>query len=316
MAATTLKNGVMLSVAVLLLLTPTRVLAALLSRFAYFRFRGLTYALTAAAVFVGVRYVMGLLYPVSDLALLGLYLPLLVADPIVLKRYERPQRERVRTALRKGIITSLGYILMLLLISGLREFLGAGALMGTQVMKNAVFTRALGVSRLVKLVDDTTVDSLTFGALLCAVQLISAPLGYFVNLWLAQYPYRMYIRPLVMVLCSTVAFFIVLLVVVVFFRLHGAREIVAVLPMATFNTCILGTLFISTIQSFSLVQTMGFALGSGVGYVLAVQVVTEGQRKLQSDAVPATFRGLPITLLYIGILALAIYGFTGHMLAF
>ena len=106
--------------------------------------------------------------------------------------------------------------------------------------QNAVFTRALGVSRLVKLVDDTTVDSLTFGALLCAVQLISAPLGYFVNLWLAQYPYRMYIRPLVMVLCSTVAFFIVLLVVVVFFRLHGAREIVAVLPMATFNTCILG----------------------------------------------------------------------------
>ena len=90
-AATTLKNGVMLSVAVLLLLTPTRVLAALLSRFAYFRFRGLTYALTAAAVFVGVRYVMGLLYPVSDLALLGLYLPLLVADPIVLKRYERPR---------------------------------------------------------------------------------------------------------------------------------------------------------------------------------------------------------------------------------
>lgn len=149
-----------------------------------------------------------------------------------------------------------------------------------------MFTRALGVSRLVKLVDDTTVDSLTFGALLCTVQLISAPLGYFVNLWLAQYPYRMYIRPLVMVLCSTVAFFIVLLVVVVFFRLHGAREIVAVLPMATFNTCILGTLFISTIQSFSLVQTMGFALGSGVGYVLAVQVVTEGQRKLQSDAVP------------------------------
>lgn len=124
------------------LLTPTRVLAALLSRFAYFRFRGLTYALTAAAVFVGVRYVMGLLYPVSDLALLGLYLPLLVADPIVLKRYERPQRERVRTALRKGIITSLGYILMLLLISGLREFLGAGALMGTQVMKNALFPMA------------------------------------------------------------------------------------------------------------------------------------------------------------------------------
>ena len=182
--------------------------------------------------------------------------------------------------------------------------------------QNAVFTRALGVSRLVKLVDDTTVDSLTFGALLCAVQLISAPLGYFVNLWLAQYPYRMYIRPLVMVLCSTVAFFIVLLVVVVFFRLHGAREIVAVLPMATFNTCLLGTLLISSVQNFNFAQTLGFALGSGIGYVLAVVVVMGGEKRMESEKIPAMFRGLPITLLYIGILALAIYGFTGHMAAF
>ena len=182
--------------------------------------------------------------------------------------------------------------------------------------QNAVFTRALGVSRVVKLVDDGTVDTVMFGSLLCAVQLISAPLGYFASGWISQLPYRDYIRPLVFLGCAAVAFFVVLLFSVVIFRVDGARRAVAVLPMATFNTCILGTLFISTIQSFSLVQTMGFALGSGVGYVLAVQVVTEGQRKLQSDAVPATFRGLPITLLYIGILALAIYGFTGHMAAF
>lgn len=141
-AATTLKNGVMLSTAVLLILTPTRMLAALLSRFSYFRFRGLTYAVTAAAVFIGARYAMGLLYTPAELALLGLYLPLLVADPIVLKRYERPQRERVRTALRKGLLTSAGYILALLLISALRELAGAGALMGVQVVRHAVFPMA------------------------------------------------------------------------------------------------------------------------------------------------------------------------------
>ena len=60
----------------------------------------------------------------------------------------------------------------------------------------------------------------------------------------------------------------------------------------------------------------GVALGSGVGYVLAVQVVLEGQRKLDSEKVPGIFRGLPVALLYIGILALAIYGFTGHTVAF
>ena len=43
--------------------------------------------------------------------------------------------------------------------------------------QNAVFTRALGVSRIVKLADDPEVDSLTFGVLLCSVQLISAPMA-------------------------------------------------------------------------------------------------------------------------------------------
>lgn len=182
--------------------------------------------------------------------------------------------------------------------------------------QNAIFTRALGVSRLVKLADDDEVSSLAFGALLCAVQLISALMGFFVNRWLSFSAYWTYLRPLVMVLCSAAAFFVVLLAVVVCFRVRGAREIVSVLPMATFNTCILGTLLLSTIQNFTLTQTLGFALGSGAGYVMAVQLVREAQERLQSDAVPATFRGLPITLLYIGILALAIYGFTGHMLAF
>lgn len=141
-AATTLKNGIMLSTAVALLLTPTRVLAALLSRFSYFRFRGLTYALTAAAVYVGARWVMGLVYAPAELALLGLYLPLLVADPIMLKRYERPQRERTRTALRKGLITSCGYILVLLLVSALREVLGLGTLLGAPVLSRALFPMA------------------------------------------------------------------------------------------------------------------------------------------------------------------------------
>ena len=183
-------------------------------------------------------------------------------------------------------------------------------------MQNAIFTRALGVSRLVKLAEDDEVGSFTFGALLCAVQVIGALMGFFVTRWFSASAFWIYLRPLVMVLCSAAAFFVVLLFVVVCCRVHGAREIVAVLPMATFNTCILGTLMLSSIQNFTLMQTLGFALGSGAGYVMAVALVRGAQERLQSEAVPATFRGLPITLLYIGILALALYGFTGHMLAF
>ena len=46
--------------------------------------------------------------------------------------------------------------------------------------------------------------------------------------------------------------------------------------------------------------------------VMAVVLVAEGQRRLRNRRIPMSFRGLPITLLYLGMLALAIYGFTGH----
>ena len=51
-----------------------------------------------------------------------------------------------------------------------------------------------------------------------------------------------------------------------------------------------------------------------MGYLFAVLLVTEAQRRLRTDAIPPMFRGLPITLIYTGILALAIYSVTGHML--
>ena len=156
--------------------------------------------------------------------------------------------------------------------------------------QNAVFSRALGVSRLVKLVEDSTVA----------------------NRWIQPLPFRGAIRPLVIVLCSTAAFLVVLALVLLVFRLQNAKQVVAVLPMATFNSAVMGMLLITATQSFTLLQTLGFALGSGVGYMMAVVIVTEGQRKLRSRSVPAAFKGLPVTLLYIGILSLAIYGFTGH----
>ena len=152
--------------------------------------------------------------------------------------------------------------------------------------ENAVFGRAMGVSRLVKLVEDSTVDTLTFGGLLCLIQLVAAPLTYWVNLLLTPLSWRNAVRPFLFILCSTVAFFVVL-----------------------------GVLLIAATQSFNLLQTMGFALGSGVGYTAAVVVVGEGQRRMRQDMVPGSFKGLPITLIYIGILALAIYGFTGHRIS-
>lgn len=178
--------------------------------------------------------------------------------------------------------------------------------------QNAIFSRALGVSRLLKLVEDSSRDTLLFACLLCCIQVISGFLSYFANQLLAPLSFRAAVRPLALVLCCAVAFFIVLAVVVFVVKPQNSKTVIAVLPTATFNTAVMGTMLLCINQSFTLLQTVGFSFGSAWGYLLAMLLVNEGQRKLRSRAVPAAFKGLPITLLYIGILALAFYGFTGH----
>ena len=188
--------------------------------------------------------------------------------------------------------------------------------------ENVIFSRALGVSSLVRLVDDPGIKTWHYCAPIIFVQLGSAPLGWVAhNLffpWLRTYlPAWLPIaalRPIVYLSCSTIVMAIVWLFLFCWPR--AARQSYRdQLPGATYNCCVLGTLLIAANQNFTFLQSIGFGLGSGFGYLFAVLVVDEGRRRLKSKDVPAIFRGLPSSLIYIGILSLAIYGLVGHAIA-
>lgn len=140
--ATSGKNAVMLAVAVLLLLTPSRLLACLLSRAVPLRDeqpaaeelekkllpRGLIYCGSAAVVYLGMYPLLNHLFGV-DLLSLGVYLPLLTIEPLLIYRFGRVQ-ERPRKAISKGLRITVGYALILLLVGCVREFLAQGSLFG------------------------------------------------------------------------------------------------------------------------------------------------------------------------------------------
>ena len=177
--------------------------------------------------------------------------------------------------------------------------------------QNAIFTRALGVSRLVHLVGDGRTSSWLFGMQLCITQALVAPLAWYAGSWMAPLPFRAMLRPLVYVLCIAVVC-IAEHLVLHYTALPWRDTLLHLVPLAGLNSCVLGTVLVERTQSFTLVQSLGFGLGSGAGYLLAVLLVTEGRHRLRSRAIPTAFRGMPVALVYIGILALAIYGFTGH----
>ena len=176
--------------------------------------------------------------------------------------------------------------------------------------ENAVFFRALGVSRLNKLVNDPKISTWQYCIPIILVQTISAPMG-----WAAQslaLPALAKVLPgwlPVNALRPLIAMGIGWLLLGLFPKSRDAcRE---QLPGATFNCCVLGTLLVAASQNYNLLQSIGFGFGSGVGYLVAVLVVDEGRRRLRSKDIPHIFRGLPSVLIYIGILSLAIYGLVG-----
>ena len=177
--------------------------------------------------------------------------------------------------------------------------------------QNAVFTRSLGVSRLVQLVGDERTSSWWFALMLCITQVLVAPLAYFAGSFIAPLPNRAQLRSVMYLTCIAAVCLFELLVLKL---AKGPRsgQLIRILPVAAVNSGVLGTVLVERTQSFTLEQSLGFGLGSGLGYLLAVMLVTEAQNRLRSRAIPEAFRGLPVTLIYIGVLALAIYGFTGH----
>ena len=170
--------------------------------------------------------------------------------------------------------------------------------------QNAVFTRALGVSRLVQLVGDDRTSSWLFGIQLCITQVLVTPFAWYAGSRIAPLANRAQLRPLVYIASIAVLWLAK--------GLPHRSALLRIVPLAGLNSCVLGTVLVERTQSFTLGQSLGFGLGSGLGYVLAVLLVTEARHRLRSKAIPEAFRGLPITLVYIGVLALAIYGFTGH----
>ncbi len=83
------------------------------------------------------------------------------------------------------------------------------------------------------------------------------------------------------------------------------------LPLITVNCAILGAALFMIIRNYSFIVTIGYALGSGLGWLMAILAMAGIRQKLVAEKIPKGLHGPGITLIIAGIMALAFIGFTG-----
>jgi len=83
------------------------------------------------------------------------------------------------------------------------------------------------------------------------------------------------------------------------------------LPLFSVNCAILGAVLWMVIRDYSLIVTVGFGFGSGVGWMMAIVAMAGIRQRIDESKIPAGLRGPGITLIIAGIMALAFVGFTG-----
>lgn len=83
------------------------------------------------------------------------------------------------------------------------------------------------------------------------------------------------------------------------------------LPLITTNCAVLGVAQSNTDQGFTFLESLGWGIGTSVGFLLIIVTFSCIRVRLESANTPKAFKGLPIALITAAIMAIAFMGLKG-----
>jgi len=182
-------------------------------------------------------------------------------------------------------------------------------LLSSALINNFVFTRYLGLCIFfgVSRRRDASVGmGITFTIVMVTTGMLS---------WVL---YRFVMRPLqlsflqILVFIGVVAFLVQLLDTVLK-KTHAGlhRKFGIYLMLITTNCIILAVPLLNAAADAGGLESFALAMGSGLGFALALFLMSCARERMELARVPASFEGLPIAFALAGLFALAFMGFSG-----
>lgn len=192
-------------------------------------------------------------------------------------------------------------------------------------IENMIFAFFLGMCSYLA-VSKTVKTSMGLGIAVTFVLLITAPLNYLLNTYVLKEGALIWLSPSFadvdlsylsfIIFIATIAAVVQLVEMVVEKyspSLYNALGIF--LPLIAVNCAILGvSLFMQEREYTSITDVLAFALGSGIGWWLAIISLAAIREKIRYSNVPAPLRGIGITFILTGLMAIAFMSFMGIQL--
>lgn len=185
------------------------------------------------------------------------------------------------------------------------------------LIENIVFTRGLGTSKAFRFAGDKR-QLFIYTVLLVVLLVPSSIISYFAEKLLSDLHQstKNVIIPVISLLIVSILYFILSILISFIKKSNIKEELRTLLPSTVYCYITLGTLFLASRQTLVLYQRIALVLGSAAGFLLATFLMSLSMPYLESDKIPRVFRGIPIKILFIGLLSLAFYGLSGHELSF
>ena len=179
------------------------------------------------------------------------------------------------------------------------------------VINNFVLTKFLGLCIFFGISKNLSASA-GMGVAVTAVMTMSSILAWIV--------YNFILAPLGLTFLTTIVFVILTASFVQLLELIIKKEAptlynmwgIYLLLIAT-NCIVLAVPLLNVENSYSLLKSIVFAIGSGLGFALAIVLMASLREKLAYADVPKPLEGIGIAFLLVGMLSLAFLGFSGMM---